>query len=168
MLVVAGMAVAAPAAEATLVATLTPAGHDFGGQTLGTTSAPQPFTLSVMCDVPLGFGCAKSDLVVPDVALVGGDFAQTNDCPGILQAIIPLVPVTCTINVTFTPAFPGARLGTLTAGGFSRPLYGTGVVPVAQAPSFDLQAAIKRCKKKFPKGPKRKRCIKRAKARAGG
>jgi hypothetical protein len=31
---------------------------------------------------------------------------------------------------------------------------------------FDLAGAIKRCKKKFPKGPKRKKCIKRAKQRA--
>jgi len=32
-------------------------------------------------------------------------------------------------------------------------------------PSFDLTAAIKRCKKKFRKGPKRKKCIKKAKHR---
>jgi hypothetical protein len=31
---------------------------------------------------------------------------------------------------------------------------------------IDLRAAIKKCKKKFPKGPKRKKCIKRAKRRA--
>jgi hypothetical protein len=30
----------------------------------------------------------------------------------------------------------------------------------------DLQAAIKRCKKKFPKGPKRKKCIRKAKQKA--
>jgi hypothetical protein len=35
------------------------------------------------------------------------------------------------------------------------------------APTFDLAAAVKHCKKKFPKGPKRKKCIKRAKALAG-
>jgi hypothetical protein len=33
-------------------------------------------------------------------------------------------------------------------------------------PPFNLAAAIKKCKKKFPKGPKRKKCIKRAKRRA--
>jgi hypothetical protein len=33
-------------------------------------------------------------------------------------------------------------------------------------PAFNLKAAIKKCKKKFPKGPKRKKCIKRAKKRA--
>ena len=31
---------------------------------------------------------------------------------------------------------------------------------------YDLKAAIKKCKKKFPKGAKRKKCIKKAKARA--
>jgi len=37
----------------------------------------------------------------------------------------------------------------------------------APGPTFNLQAAIKRCKKKFPKGPKRARCIKKAKRRVG-
>jgi parallel beta-helix repeat protein/predicted outer membrane repeat protein len=32
--------------------------------------------------------------------------------------------------------------------------------------AFDLRAAIKKCKKKFPKGKKRKKCIKRTKRRA--
>jgi fibronectin-binding autotransporter adhesin len=31
---------------------------------------------------------------------------------------------------------------------------------------FNLKAAVKKCKKKFPKGPKRKKCIKRAQKRA--
>jgi hypothetical protein len=35
------------------------------------------------------------------------------------------------------------------------------------SPAFNLRAAISKCKKKFPKGPKRKKCIKRAKRRAG-
>jgi predicted outer membrane repeat protein len=36
------------------------------------------------------------------------------------------------------------------------------------ATPFNVKAAIKKCKKKFPKGPKRKKCIKRAKKRAQG
>jgi hypothetical protein len=36
------------------------------------------------------------------------------------------------------------------------------------APTGQLAAAIKKCKKKFPKGKKRKKCIKRAKQRAQG
>jgi hypothetical protein len=41
-----------------------------------------------------------------------------------------------------------------------------GTVPVT--PRSNSGAAIKKCKKKFPKGPKRKKCIKRAKKRAQG
>jgi hypothetical protein len=35
-----------------------------------------------------------------------------------------------------------------------------------QAPAFNLKAAIKKCKKKFRKGPKRAKCIKKAKRKA--
>jgi hypothetical protein len=41
------------------------------------------------------------------------------------------------------------------------------ITTTTPAPTFNLASAIKRCKKKFPKGPKRKRCIRKAKARAG-
>jgi hypothetical protein len=34
-------------------------------------------------------------------------------------------------------------------------------------PPFNLKAAIKKCKRKFPKGPKRKKCSRKAKLRAG-
>jgi hypothetical protein len=37
----------------------------------------------------------------------------------------------------------------------------------APGPTFNLKAAIKKCKKKFPAGPRRKKCIKKAKRRAG-
>jgi hypothetical protein len=42
-------------------------------------------------------------------------------------------------------------------------------VPVAPAPAVpasNLAAAIKKCRKKFPKGPRRKKCIKKARAKA--
>ena len=41
-------------------------------------------------------------------------------------------------------------------------------LPVAALPpkKFDLKAAIAKCKKKFPKGKRRKSCIKKAKAKA--
>ena len=42
------------------------------------------------------------------------------------------------------------------------------VPPVSTGASFDPKAAIKKCKRKFPKGQKRKKCIKRAKKRAQG
>jgi hypothetical protein len=43
---------------------------------------------------------------------------------------------------------------------------GAGPITGPSPPSFNLAAAIKKCKKKFPKGKKRKKCIKRAKKRA--
>jgi hypothetical protein len=51
----------------------------------------------------------------------------------------------------------------------SSPVGGPGTFPTSgsTAPSFDLQAAIKKCKKRFPKGPKRKKCIRKAKQKAG-
>ena len=66
-------------------------------------------------------------------------------------------------------------MGTLIAGGMERPLSGSGLaatVTAATPPAtqsitpFNLKAAISRCKEKFPKGPRRKKCIKRAKKRA--
>jgi hypothetical protein len=44
---------------------------------------------------------------------------------------------------------------------------GTPAPTTTPATTFNLKAAIKKCKKKFPKGPKRKKCIKKAKRRAG-
>jgi hypothetical protein len=47
------------------------------------------------------------------------------------------------------------------------PCVAAGTLTPTTATAFNLKAAIKKCKKKFPKGPKRKKCIKKAKRRAG-
>jgi hypothetical protein len=52
-----------------------------------------------------------------------------------------------------------------TAVGIASPA-GPGPGTGSQSTSFDLKAAIRKCKKKFPKGKKRKKCLKRAKKRA--
>jgi hypothetical protein len=54
------------------------------------------------------------------------------------------------VNVQAAPASPGPTPST-----------------PAPGPTFDLKAALKKCKKKFPAGPRRKKCIKKAKLRAG-
>jgi ELWxxDGT repeat protein len=46
------------------------------------------------------------------------------------------------------------------------PPAGGGPAPVTTAPTFNLKAQIKKCKKKFAKGPKRQKCIKKAKKKA--
>jgi hypothetical protein len=155
VLAVSALGIAAPTASA---ASLTPASHDFGDQPVGTTGAPYTFILSASCTVEATADpalCGGSQPVTPAVSSTG-DFTQTNNCPLTLRPV-----VTCTINVIFTPRAAGFRTGTLTAAsGVTSSLSGTGVAVPAR-----LKAAIKKCKKKFPKGPKRKKCIKKAKKR---
>jgi hypothetical protein len=162
-LVVAVLGVTASTATA---ASLTPASYDFGSVGVGTASPPAPFVLSVRCTIPFPPDpdfCDAPDSVIPEVS-IAGDFSQTNNCPSDLSVVLVNVTVSCTINVSFIPTAAGSRLGTLSAGGFTASLSGTGLVPAIQAQSFDLSAAIKRCKKKFSKGTKkRKKCIKKAK-----
>jgi hypothetical protein len=72
----------------------------FPGQTVGTTSSPQPVTVSNAGTAPLAIsGVAAS-----------GDFAAASDC----TSLSPLAPLaTCGITVTFTPILPGMRTGSL-------------------------------------------------------
>src|SRR5262245_18753183 len=121
------LAMAAPSALASV--TLTPPSADFGSLNVGTTSPPQSFTLTNTCDAESGGqpgNCISPNAVNSDVSTTG-DFAQTTNCPTILLTLHYPASTSCTINVTFTPGTPGARAGTLNAGGMSRPLSGTGV-----------------------------------------
>jgi streptogramin lyase len=86
------------------MAELDPAAHDFGEQTVGTSSEPRRFTLSNTGTAPL----------VVDEASIGGanagDFATTDDnCSGATVA----VGASCTLDVTFTPTEPGPRSAAL-------------------------------------------------------
>jgi len=78
---------------------LSPGSLKFAPQDVGTSSAPQPVTLSNTGPVPL----AVSSIVA------SGDFAQTNNCNGAVAA-----GGSCTINVTFAPTGTGTLNGTLT------------------------------------------------------
>jgi trimeric autotransporter adhesin len=73
----------------------------FGDQNVGTTSAPQSFTLT---------NTGEDDLIISSIQITGGnaaDFAQTNNCPG--QLAPKLSPAqSCTIEVTFTPLKKGS------------------------------------------------------------
>jgi archaellum component FlaF (FlaF/FlaG flagellin family) len=70
----------------------------FPSQSLGTTSAPQPVTMS-------NIGTAA--LTITSIVATG-DFAQINTCGTSLAA-----GASCTINVTFTPTVGGSRTGSL-------------------------------------------------------
>ena len=71
---------------------------DFGGQALGTTSAPHTLTLGNSGNTPLSITGIT----------VSGDYAQTNSCVSPLD-----VGASCTISVTFTPTAVGGLSGTL-------------------------------------------------------
>ncbi len=86
------------AANAAPVASISPASVTFPSQTLHTTSAALPVTLSNTGSAPL---------TIASFAISGAnvaDFAQTNTCGATLAAA-----ANCTVNVTFTPSAAGAR-----------------------------------------------------------
>jgi hypothetical protein len=115
-------------------ATISPASLTFGAQLVGTTSSPQPVTIT---------NTGLNNMTV-SAAPTSGDFAQTNQCSSI--------PATqsCTIYVTFTPTTVGSRSGTLTINDdaqgnpHSLNLDGTGIAPaVGFSPTsltFSLQS----------------------------
>jgi hypothetical protein len=75
----------------------------FATQLVGTSSAPQPVTLSNTTGLPVNI----SSIVISGTN--GSDFGQTNDCGSSLPA-----GGTCIINVTFTPSQLGPRTASVT------------------------------------------------------
>ena len=80
-------------------ATLSPTSLTFALQVVGTTSPPQPVTLT---------NGGNATLSITSITTTT-EFAETNNCGNSLAA-----GATCTINVTFTPAGFNGRTGTLT------------------------------------------------------
>ncbi len=78
--------------------TLTPGSLTFASQTIGTTSAAQPVTLTNM---------GTTALTITSIT-ASANFGQTNNCGSSVAA-----GAACTINVTFTPTATGTVTGTL-------------------------------------------------------
>lgn len=78
---------------------ISPERLDFGSRPVGTTSQSKTATLD---------NTGSSLLTIRDILPAGIDFAQTNSCQGSLAP-----GATCTIEVLFTPATTGLRLGTV-------------------------------------------------------
>ena len=99
---------------------VTPNNLSFGGQDVGTESAPQPVTLLNIGSVQLSVGSVA----------VSGSFKQNNNCLPTVAAFS-----SCTINVSFLPTASGLQTGTLTITDYagnspqSVALSGTGVAP---------------------------------------
>jgi hypothetical protein len=118
--------------------------------------------------------------VAPSGVVAFGSASAGSFSPGTSCTLAPVDSNSASCSVTYTPTVPGSHGLSATS---SRDLThegstaGTSISAASPAPapapaatttgtSFNLTAAIKRCKKKFPKGPKRKRCIRKARARA--
>ncbi|HEY1755666.1 MAG TPA: choice-of-anchor D domain-containing protein, partial [Bryobacteraceae bacterium] len=74
----------------------------FGSQTINTSSAAQPVTVT---------NNGPGALTISGIAITGtnaGEYRQTNNCPATLG-----LNANCTINVTFTPAASGSRVASL-------------------------------------------------------
>ena len=78
---------------------LTPARIDFGSQPVGTKSRPLTATLT---------NHSNQNVSIRDITASGIDFSEADTCQG---ALAP--EAHCTIDVTFTPAITGPRLGTV-------------------------------------------------------
>lgn len=122
-------AVSIVVAAPTPAATVSPATLTFDGQTVGSTSAAKPVTLTSIGTLALGISSIAAS----------GDFAQTNNCGSTLNA-----GDTCTVSVTFKPTAGGTRTGSLTitdnAGGSPQTvsLTGTGSAVTMASPSTSL------------------------------
>jgi hypothetical protein len=115
--------------------------------------------------LPIGTGIAEA-AIPPDnmlnrsIAAGCPTFFETADDTNDSAADFAPVPI---VAGSFTPrnnAAPITEVACGTGGGGSS---GGGTT---SPNTFDLAAAKKKCKKKFPKGPKRTKCIKKAKAKA--
>lgn len=82
---------------------VTPGKIDFGSQAVGTSSQPKAATLT---------NVSNASVTISDISASGIDFTETNDCPGNLAP-----GSNCKIEVTFTPAITGLRLGTIIVSG---------------------------------------------------
>ena len=158
--------VAIPVSSAMADRTLDPGTVDSGPRQVNTTSPPQSHELRAFCDAPqlvcIFIALAGGDPFDPNVS-VTGDFAQTNDCVGILQGALPQGQ-SCSIQTTFTPTSPGPKEGTLSTGpdGPTATLTGVGVetptpptppepgppTPPAPDPTLELDAKKQELKKK--------------------
>jgi hypothetical protein len=107
-------------------ATVSPANFDFGSQSVGTTSAPHFFLLTEYCTSTLDPPFCDAPAVLTTSIGITGPFVQTNNCPDQLVAVV-IGGASCTIQVSFVPCTVGPATGTLSTGGPTAELHGTGV-----------------------------------------
>lgn len=82
---------------------ISPSKVDFGSQAVGVGTPSKPATVT---------NVSPADVTISDISASGIDFTQTNDCP---HNLAPRAH--CQIEVTFTPAVTGPRMGTIIVSG---------------------------------------------------
>jgi hypothetical protein len=106
----------------------------------------------------------------PNIALLTGSPAIDAGNPATLGGAYPACPAKDQRGLFRGGVAGNCDIGSYEFNASSTPPATGGSTPppatTATIPAFDLAGAIKKCKKKFRKGPKRKKCIKRAKRHA--
>ncbi|HEU5342199.1 choice-of-anchor D domain-containing protein [Edaphobacter sp.] len=113
-----------------LLASVVPTNATFASTIVGSSSAPQVFTISNSGDASFTVNSITTS----------GDFAQTNTCGTLPTTLAP--GASCTASVVFTPTAAGTRTGSFSvvtsvnANALTAPLTGTGTTPTT--PDFTL------------------------------
>jgi hypothetical protein len=115
----------------------------------------------VVADPVIDAAPALNSGPTPNVALLAGSPAIDVGNPATPGGASPACPATDQRGLP-----RGGLNGRCDIGAFEVQVPAPPPATTTAAP-FNLKAAIRKCKRKFPKGPKRKKCIKRAKRRAG-
>jgi hypothetical protein len=162
------LVIGVPSAGANL--SFTPANHNFGNQTVGTTGG-QTFTLTATCDQVVVVSCVQpvGGIHTTNLGIAGTGFALGTTSCGVVLNASASTPASCTVEVLFTPTSAGAKTGSLTAGlaasgnDITAALTGNGVAPLVPpagggdppAGQGGTQGAVTGKKKKCKK-PKRR------------
>jgi hypothetical protein len=156
------------ASPAAATQTITPSSWNFGTLSVGATSAPKSFTLTVAC-TPMGdtFPCYYQDSLAPVISATGDFTVVSQDCPASMSGGPSDANDSCTIVVTFAPTATGTRSGSLQTGGPSAALTGFAPVPpvttqTGPTPTTPTTPTTrkKKCKKHRSAAAAKRRCKK--------
>ncbi len=155
-LVAVAAAMAVVPAAALGMSSTAPFNHDFGAHTIGTTSPPQTFTLTVRCtpDPPNPNMCTGApEPLTPNVTVTGPFAIQDNTCTTTMPGSTTF-GTSCTFKVVYKPVSTGEAVGIIDVGdpgGFGKAaVRGTGVaLPATPPPGAGSTVGPKKCKKGF-------------------
>lgn len=151
-----------------------PINHTFAGQTIGTSSGPFTFTLTVSChEDPANLGTCfpppdGNDPLTPNVTVTGPFAIQNNNCTSPMPGNT-FAGTSCTFGVVFAPQSTGSQTGIVDVGdpdGFGKAsVSGFGLAlplppanPASTTPAPQTPPGRRKCKKRKGAGKAAKRC----------